>query len=269
MADLADTPTIAALVMMSIAIAVTIAVVTRMFIQYYKRRRNAALMIAVAFTFWGLAAISIFIGALLQYIYYNGTEIIEGAFQYYRYGLNIGYAFSALSNIFIIFFVTEIFSQAPFFRLTKKALPIGHSILNGLTIGLIVNVIVESFDPTSVTHYNPVFPLGMTFFHLTMCVMAFTALLIYSSGAKRKASLKWEKVGFTFIIWTAITAMMIHVFFVIDVVAQNYWETIFGSSFTHFNNLAWVTAAIMINLAYIGFFMPNWLRDRLKKSEVK
>jgi len=269
MVDVANTPTIAALVMMSIAIIATLAVVIRMFIQYSKRKRSAALLVGIAFLLWGLAAVATFVGALLQYIYYNESGFIAGAFQYSRYGINIGYAFSALSNIFIIYFVSEIYSQSRFFRRTKKTMPIFHSIANGATVGLIINMLVESLDPANDFHYNPAYPLGMTIYHLFLTVMAFTALLVFSIGAKRKATLKWEKVGFTFIMWTAITAMLVYAFFVIDLLVQNIWEVVFGSGYTHFNNLGWLTAAIMVNLAYIGFFMPKWLREKLKQSEVK
>ncbi|MHA1124847.1 MAG: hypothetical protein ACTSO7_01905 [Candidatus Heimdallarchaeota archaeon] len=269
MVDVANTPTITALVMMSIAIFATLAVVTRMFIQYSKRKRSAALLIGVAFLFWGLAAISTFVGALLQYIYYNESGFIEGAFQYSRYGINIGYALSAISNIFIIYFVSEIYSQSRFFRRTKKTMPIFHSIANGVTVGFIINMIVESLDPSPLNeiYYNPSYPLGMTVYHLFLTVMAFTALLAFSTGARRKATLRWEKAGFTFIMWTAITAMLVYLFFVIDLLVQNIWEATFGSGYTLFNNLGWLTAAIMVNLAYIGFFMPNWIRERLKQSE--
>lgn len=269
MVDIANIPTIEALVMMAIAIAATVGVVTRMFIQYFNRRRSAALLIAVAFTFWGLAAIATFVGALLQYVYYNETGFIEGAFQYSRYGINIGYAFSALSNIFIIYFASEIFSQSRFFRATKKTIPIIHSLLNGVTVGFIINVLVTSLNPSSDIYYNPAYPLGMTIYHLILTVIAFIILLMFSNNAKKKAVLKWEKAGFNFIMWTAITAQLVYAFFVIDLLVQQIWTETFGSGYTHFNNLGWLTAAIMVNLAYIGFFMPNWLRERLKKSEAK
>lgn len=269
MVDIANIPTIPSLVMMSIAIAATIGVVSRMFIQYFNRRRSAALLIAVAFAFWGLAAIATFVGALLQYIYYHEGGFVEGAFQYSRYGINIGYAFSALSNIFIIYFVSEIYSQSQFFRTTKKTMPIIHSIANGVTVGLIINMLVTSLNPTSDIYFNPSYPLGMTIYHLILTVLAFTTLLIFSNAAKKKAVLKWEKVGFTFIMWTAITAQLVYAFFVIDLLVQQIWPVTFGSGYTHFNNLGWLTAAIMVNLAYIGFFMPNWIRERVKKSEVK
>ena len=268
MADLPSTPTVTALVMMAIAIVAVTAVVIRMFIQYYRRRRLAALLIAFSFLFWGLAAIATFVGTLLQLVLYPDGAI-EGAIQYSRYGINIGYIFSALTNIFIVYFVSEIFSQKQVFKYTGKIMPILHGILNGVTIGMIIHLFVRSFDPTSSDYLNPAYGLGKTIYHLAWTMTAFTILLVFSVQARKKASLRWEKVGFSFIIATAVLAQLVYVFFAIDLVVQDVWASVFDSGYTHFNNLGWLTAAIMVNLAYIGFFMPNWLRERLKKPEAK
>ena len=69
MADLPNTPTIAAVSMMGVATVAIFAVVILMFYKYSQRKRNAALMIAVAFAFWGLAALATFTGAILHLIY--------------------------------------------------------------------------------------------------------------------------------------------------------------------------------------------------------
>ena len=269
MADLPSTPTIAALVMMAIAIVSVTGVVIRMFIQYQKRKRLAALLIAFSFLFWGLAALSTFIGALLQYIYYNASGPIEGAFQYARYGINIGYLFFAITNIFIVYFVSEIFSQKQVFKYTGKIMPILLGILNGVTIGLIIHMLARSFDPASDNYWNPTYPLGQTIYHLAWTLTAFTILLVFSVQARRKATLRWEKAGFSFIITTAVLAELVYVFFTMDLAVQEIWAATFSSGYTHFNNLGWLTAAIMVMFAYLGFFMPDWLRDRLKQLEVK
>jgi hypothetical protein len=276
MADLPSMPTVTALAFMAIAIVAVTAVVIRMFIQYYRRKRLAALLIAMSFLFWGLAAIATFIGALLQYINYNSLPVIdnviqypEGAIQYSRYGINIGYLFSAITNIFIVYFVSEIFSQKQIFKYTGKIMPILHGLINGVTIGMIIHLIARSFNPENPEYLNPAYGLGETIYHLAWTMTAFTILLVFSAQARRNASLRWEKAGFSFIIATAVLAQLVYVFFAIDLAVQEIWVNTFGSGYTHFNNLGWLTAAIMVILAYFGFFMPNWLRERLKQLEVK
>lgn len=264
MAELPNTPTITALTMMCVAFVAVFAVVIPMYIQYSKRKRNAALMIAVSFTFWGFAAMATFIGAVLHYI----NAPIAGDIQFSRYGINLGYAFSALSNIFMVLFVSEIFSRFPVFRRTKKTIPIINGILNGVTIGLIVNAFVESAKATDPTEYlNPAYPIPQTVYHLILTFISFTFLLVFSARARNQATLRWEKAGFGFIIWTSITGICVYLSFVLDLVVQDIWPAVFGSGYTQFNNLGWLFAIAMVNLAYIGFFMPNWIRERYKAME--
>ncbi|HUT80966.1 MAG TPA: hypothetical protein VMZ29_07165 [Candidatus Bathyarchaeia archaeon] len=271
MAELPNQPTLAVTIMMGIAFIAVFGVVIRMFINYSKRKRNAALMIAVSFTFWGLAALITFTGTLLQYLIYgpDGSTNAIGSFQFSRYGINLGYAFSAVCNIFMFLFISEIFSKFALFRKTQKVLPMINGILNGVTIGLVINAFIVSIKTTEPTElYNPAYPIPQTVYHLVLTLFTFLMLLAYSVKSMKQAPLKWEKVGFKFIIGTAVSAIMIYVLFVLDLVVQDIW-IVFDDGYTIFNNLGWLTAVIMVNLAYIGFFMPNWIRLRYKELEVK
>ncbi len=275
LADLPNYPTLAVTIMMGLSFVVVLIVVIRMFVNYSQRKRNAALMIAVAFTFWGLAALITFGGTLLQFVIYSpdGSSNAFGSFQYSRYGINLGYAFSAVCNIFMFLFISEIFSKYPLFRKTKKVLPIINGILNGVTIGLVINAFIVSVkdylaDPQNIEGaLNPDYPIPQTIYHLALTLITFLTLLAYSIKSAKQATLRWEKVGFKFIMGTAISAIMIYVFFVLDLVVQKIW-TVFENGYTIFNNLGWATAMIMVILGYIGFFMPNWIRNRYKELEV-
>ena len=268
MAELPNTPTISAIIMMGIACLAVFIVVTGMFLQYRKRKKSVVLVISVAFTFWGLAALATFIGAILSYVYYKDTGPIAGAIQYSRYGINLGYLFSAISNIFIVYFGSEIFSQFPIFRRTKKVIPISHAILNGITIGLVINLIIGSFTTTELTEkYNPNYPIGQTVYHLILTFLAFFMLLVFSTRAKSQASLRWEKAGFSFIRITAIFAILIYVSFALDLIVQEIWSTTFSQGYTFFNHIGWLFAVIMVSFAYIGFFMPKWIREKFKQPE--
>ncbi|MBN1329792.1 MAG: hypothetical protein JXA54_09990 [Candidatus Heimdallarchaeota archaeon] len=272
MAELPNYPTLSVTIMMGIAFFAVLGVTIPMYINYYKRKRSAALMISISFTFWGLAALITFLGTLLQYLIYSPDGSINdfGLIQYARYGINLGYAFSAVCNIFIFLFISEIFSKFALFKKTHNVLPIVNGILNGVTIGLVINTFIVSIKTTDPTElYNPDYPIPQTVYHLALTLITFLMLLAFSAKSIKQATLKWEKAGFRFIIGTAISAIMIYVFFVVDLVVQDIWPTVFTSGYTIFNNFGWIAAIIMVNLAYIGFFMPNWLRFRYKEVEVK
>lgn len=268
MAKLPETPTITALVMIGLTTITIFVVVGRMFYEYSKRQRPAALLIAAAYASWGLAALATFIGALLHYILV--PEKIAGVIQYARYGYNTSYAFSAISNIFIVYFVSEIFSRYPLFRQTNKLIPILHSIANGVTIGFIINSFIQSSEAnaTDITElYNPAYPLSQNIYHLILTFFSLILLFVYSARSRRQAELRWEEAGFGFIMGSAIFGILIYAAFVIDLLVSTYLSDIFGLGYTVFINLGWFFAIVMIILAYIGFFMPERIRNRYRIKE--
>ncbi len=265
MADIPNTPSIAAIVMMGLAVVFVIVVVIPLFIIYFKRRKPVALTIAMTFTFWNLGAIAVFVGSILQYIH---TPVL-GEIQYSRYGINLGYAFSAISNILMVFFVSQIFSQYPLFRRTQKLIPLINAILNGITIGMIINTITDSFPPKVISEvFNPAYPIPQTIYHLVLTFAAFIILLVFSARALNLASFLWEKAGFGFIIASAVFGILIYISFALDLVLQDFFP-IFSEGYTIFNILGWLFAIFMANFAYFGYFMPTGLRNFFKKMEAK
>jgi len=110
--------------------------------------------------------------------------------------INLGYAFSAISNIFIIYFVSEIFSRYNIFRQTNKLIPLLNSIANGITIGLIINVFIQSSEDKAADLtelYNPAYPLGQTVYHLALTLFALFMLLLYSARSRNQAALRWDQ----------------------------------------------------------------------------
>ena len=255
MADLPSDVSLGALITVGIVtLAVTIVVIF-LYIRYIERRRLPAITLAVTFTFWDLGALSVFIGSLIHYI---KQPIAAESIQFVRYGFNIGYAFSAISNIFLVIFVSQIFAQSPMFRKTYKLVPLINAIFNGVTIGLIVDVIIA--DPT-----NPAYGLTQTIYHLVMTFIAFLLLLFFSIGARGKVQFRWEKAGFSFIIGSALAGIMIYLMLALDRVATLFVPG-FEEGYTPFLYIGWTFAILMCTLAYAGYVMPTFLR-RLFKEE--
>jgi hypothetical protein len=269
MAELPNFPKLSAIIMMGISIVFVTIVVGFLFKKYAERRRTPALSLAFAFLLWDLGAISVFVFAILHYV----LNPIAGEYQYTRYGINLGYAFSAMSNILLVFFISQIYSQSPMFRKTQKAIPIANSILNGVTIGLITDTIVYSFDPTIVEEaakFNPEYPIGQTIYHLALTLIAFLMLLVLSAQSRKQALFRWEKAGFGFIIASAISGIFVYVFFALDLVVQETGLAIFADGYTVFNHLGWVSAMLMALFGYAGFVMPprlrNWFQAKDKEA---
>ena len=255
MADLPSEVTLSGLIIIGIATVIIFILVIPFFYQYTKRKRISNLTIAFAMFFYLLAIMSVFVGVFLQYI----IKPIEGELQFSRYGFNIGYACSAITNILLILVVSQIFSQAPIFRRTKKAIPLIFAILNGVTIGLIIDTVMV--DPR-----NPAYPLIQTVYHLLLTFIAFSFLLGFGLQARKNAMLRWEKAGFSFICISAVFGILIYIMFVVDQVLAIF-VPYFSEGYTIFSHLGWIFGIFMVTFSYIGFIMPKGIRNIFTKEE--
>lgn len=257
--DFPSVPTLGAIISEGLAFLAVFIVVIFLFIRYAKRKRIAALTLATTFTFWGLGALAVLVGSLLQYIILPAPN--PGVIQFTRYGFNLGYVFSAISNIYMVLFVSQIFAQSPMFRKTGKIIPLVNAILNGLTIGLIIDSIQT--DP-----YNPAYGLTPTIYHLVLTIIAFAFLLGFSLIARKNSLYRWEKAGFSFIIGSALSGIMIYLMFALDRIATLLIPG-FEYGYTPFLYIGWSCAILMATLAYAGYVMPPNLRKWFSETEVK
>jgi hypothetical protein len=258
---MADYIPISGIIIEGITFVVVTFVVIMLYIKYLERRKEAALTLAAAFTFWNLGIAALFATKLTQYlvilIQYGGVTPTAD-FSYSNLGINIAYGLSAISNVFIVLFVSQIFSQAPFFRRTKKLLPIVYSLLNGITIGMVISTIIDN-------PINPQYPIPQTIYHLVMTFISFGLLAGFTANARRNAVLRWEKAGFSFIIWSAILGFMLYLCFAVDIV----WDTFPiradpENGFTLFYFIAYVCGMLMCIMAYLGYTMPQTIRSYYK-----
>ncbi|MHA1187037.1 MAG: hypothetical protein ACTSSK_09225 [Candidatus Heimdallarchaeota archaeon] len=236
-------------------------VVIMLYVRFATRKRNAALVLAVAFSFWDIAIICLFIMRLLSYLVESGRLSYSYAFS--DLGITLGYAFSAVSNVFIVVFCTIVFSQSPIFRKTGifSAMVVGT--LNGITVGMLIGSAINALP--NAPEYN----LGPTIYHLLLTILSFSALIIFTSQPYRQSTSKWEKAGFRFIILSGVFGIMIYLCFALDVALGDFASSIFGDGYTVFFFLAYVFAILMCSFAYLGYVMPKFVRDYYQKQEEK
>lgn len=253
---------LAAVITEGITFLVVLFVVISLYIRYFNRRKPAALTLAVAFNFWDLGALCLFTGKLIYYILEQqaGGEIAPNQINFSHLGINLGYGFSAISNVFLMVFVAQIFSQTPLFRQTKMTIPIIAGAFNGITVGLVIEAIRRTWPVPS---YN----IGPTVYHLILTFIAFGSVGIFSIRPLRNATFRWEKAGFSFIIISSIFGILIYLSFAIDVILPAV-STTFEAGFTPFYYLGYVFGVLMCTFAYFGYVMPKFIRDlfREKKS---
>ncbi|NHJ05629.1 MAG: hypothetical protein EAX90_12455 [Candidatus Heimdallarchaeota archaeon] len=247
-----------------IVLVVVTFVVIMLYIRYANRKKDAALALAVAFTFWDIAIISLFVNRILSYlieqeiiepILYQGEIIV-----FSELGINLGYAFSALSNIFITLFVALVFTQSPMFRRTRMLIPINIAGLNGITIGLLIGATMRGWP-------EPSYDLIPTLYHLLMTIISFCMLIIFTVRPYRQSTLRWERAGFAFIISSGVFGILIYLSFAIDFLLGDGGLNVFEKGYTPFFYLAYVFAVIMCSFAYLGYVMPNYVRNWFKEKD--
>ena len=250
-----------ATIMEGIVLTIVTFVVIMLYIRYFRRRRTAALSLAVAFTFWDFAIISLFINRLLEYLKEIGS--IDSPIGFSDLGVNMGYGFSALSNIFIFVFVAIVFSQSPIFRRTGMFLPIIFGTLNAITVGMIIGSTARSL-PT------PTYDLIPTIYHLVLTLISFGTLIGFTIRPLKMATLRWERAGFQFIIASGVFGTLIYISFVLDLILGVDFINVWGHGFTMFFFYAYAFAILMCTCAYLGYVMPNfvrkWFQDEVKEE---
>ncbi len=224
-------------------------IVIMLFKKYRERRKPAALALATAFTFWEIAIICLMV---MRYVTYVAVDLhlIDDSINYAGIGINLGYLFSAVSNVLILTFVAIVFSQSPFFRSTGMFLPFSFGILNGVTVGLLISNLIRN-------PLTPEYSMTITLYHVMLTFVSFSALIIFTVKPLRQATFKWEKVGFRFIIGSGVVGILIYVSFAVD--------NIIPIDYSAFFYLAYAFAILMLIFAYIGYVMPNFIRKRLQE----
>ena len=234
-----------------------------LFNKYRQRKRPAALALAVAFMLWDIAIISLFVFRLLAYLNNSlGYLPIFDSVSLSDIGINIGYAFSALSNIFILTFVALVFAQSNMFRITKMFFPIMFALLNGITVGLIVGSFTRDY-------LSPEYALAPTIYHLAMTFITFILLVSFTFRPLRSANYRWEKAGFRFIITSGISGFLVYLSFAIDYILGPELLGVLTISYTPFFFIAYGFAIVMCVCAYLGYVMPNFVRNWFKEKPAK
>jgi hypothetical protein len=244
-------------------IAVSI-VVALLYIRYFRRKKIAGLSLAAAFTFWNIGVIFLFVGKLTYYIIQtqHGGVYPTDLPHFSDLGIVFGYGFSAISNVFMVLFVSQVFSQSDLFRKTKSFIPLLMGVLNGMTVGMIIHTLIDNYQDSQWSESS--YPIAPTIFHLILTFFTFLLLIYFASKALQRSLLRWEKAGFIFIIFSGVMGFSMYLSFVVDVAILTFTPR---SGFTPFYYLAYVLGILMCVLAYFGYIMPNWVRNYFSKSE--
>ncbi len=209
--------------------------------KYRERKSRATGYLTLAILSFGVGALISGIGKILGIV----SGIPESELNISGFTIVIAYIFTALANIFIVAFLVQIFKDGD----SKSTLVLAT--LNGMTIGFLLPNISFAVDV-----YQSV--LYFLIWHILISLYGYGNLTYHGFKEANLTDQKIPKTGFKLIAWFGISANMLFVLFVIDLVVG----TIRGYGFTVFYYMAWASGAVASILAYL-FMMPTWFKNRI------
>lgn len=223
-----------------IALVVYFYLTVRLGTKWRERRSKATFNLFMSFLFYFVAIIFLF--STKSTDYFTGD-----LYDISTVGINIGYSFSLLGNVFLYYFTENIFFEEP-----KQYLRETITFGNGITFGfLMISILqIQSFPFLEIP--GEYIASHLLIWHVLISSIGFLILLIKATQSAFQAEARLQRAGFLMIAITAIFELVVFVFFFAD--------RFLGAGYTIWYFLAWVSASLAGLFAMIGYLMPNWFR---------
>ncbi|RMG28593.1 MAG: hypothetical protein D6732_18785 [Methanobacteriota archaeon] len=240
-----DIPLMAVLTEFTVAI-ITFYVTVRVFQKYLERRNKALAYLYLNLFFTSLPVFLLASGKALDYF----GSIPRRTQSFTDFTIVISYMLTAIANIFAIGFYNSLFSKDTTInrRLTF------FSILNGMTIGMLINHISFNYGV-----YAQIAPIIL--YHVIISTITYGLLIKSSFQVSKKTSDRLGRIGLRLIGLFGLGVILTFVFFALDLITG----VITGGGYTIFYYLAWIVVAISAIVAYLGYVMPSWFKNWLTR----
>jgi hypothetical protein len=208
-------------------------------------RKDATRNLFLSFTLYFLAVLFLFCTKATNFLTGDQIDIAT-------VGINTGYAFSLLGNIFLYYFTEDIFFDENS-RITYLKEII--TLANGITLGFLVIFIFQLQSPPFLELPGEYISTHLLIWHVIVSTIGFLILFVKAFQATVKAPNRVAKGGFLMISFTAIFEILVFVFFFLDRFAP--------TGYTYWYFIAWLTASLAGLFSMIGYLMPSWFRKLL------
>ncbi len=225
---------------------IILALLTRNLYQRYKQRKSTALRYLTLTTFF--LSLTSLLQLLDQFIFDPFTEI-----EAVGYGLAFG--MSAVGNIFMAWFMLEIFSSGRASGGGKLKLFV---IIEGL-----VAVLSPIFGPLRVPFPEPF--LMVLLVHLVFSLILYFTFIKVTTGGIKKTSDPIARKGFVFLRFGGVMIASAYISFILDSV----WFQVFAAQYSFWVMLGWLFAAAAGILLYQGFIHPTKTRAQTESAGKK
>lgn len=207
--------------------------------KWRQRKRKATFHLFMSFFFYFIAILTLFTT--------KSTDFLTDIDQVASLGINLGYAFSLIGNMFLFYFTEDIFYEEPRPYL-REFITFG----NGITFGflMIFSFQIQEFPFLEIP--GQYIPVHFLIWHVIISSIGFLILLNAAFRSSFSAKEKLPKAGFLMIGISAIFELLVFVFFFVDRFS--------GGGFTMWYFLGWLSASFAGFFSMTGFLMPNWFK---------
>ncbi len=243
-AQVGSEPPIQAVLMEGIVLLVFTYLSLKTGLKYLQGRVPAVRNLFLSFSSYFFAGLALFTTKAIEHFTQGGIDVSS-------LGINLGYAFSALGNLFLFYFTLDIFFTEikPYFRETI-------TIATGITEGFLFIFIFKTQTPF-IEIPGIYIPFQLLFWHVTVSSLIFIILFSRSFTEMRKTTNPVPRAGFLMIALSALFELFVFIFFIID--------SLFPAGYSLFYFLGWTSASLAGFCAMIGYLMPDWFKNMVQK----
>ncbi len=217
----------------------------RLGLRYKQRRAAATRNLFLSFFSYFLAALVLFMTKSIEH-FTKGEEDVSSL------GINSGYAFSALGNLFLFYFTLNIFfkEEKPYFR---EIITLATGIIEGFLL-----IFIFTTESPFVEIPGVYFPTHLLIWYGLLASTIFLVLFYKALSEWKNAVNPVPKMGFLIIALCAIFELLVFIFFIFD--------SFYPAGYSPFYYLAWFSASIAGFFAMIGYLMPGWFKKLIEKK---
>lgn len=181
--------------------------------------------------------------------------------EVYMVGLGAGLTSLAFLNVVLLLFVGEIFS-IPVRDLAKY---IVVNVVIGITMALPNNYYGYDVDRNPLT-WGPNIRTYTSFALMIFSLITYSRIFAKAWHARDRVDHPVAKMGFTYIAASQVALILLFVFYLLDTLSWVFFPEQFAGGYSFFTAIAYSFGGVFMVLAYLGYYMPDWLKRRIEQK---
>jgi len=212
--------------------------------KWKSKRKKPAQLLFITFLSFTITILGLLVGFIEMFL--TGLKL-----KIYRFSLGFGYFFNCIGNIFLMEFISELFSIPKKFIRKYQVLMI--------FIAIIVILPWNYYGwPQYAIDLQPI-PSIRVYSQLSLFIVSllvYGRISIVAYHASKLVQDKYLKISFKFISYSHISEIIFYVCMSLDSISFTFFDL---PGYSIFVFIAWIFGFFFFIFCYIGYIMPQWL----------